>query len=119
MSIPFAVSVDVSRYTDGDYSSGAWSDSGASTVSIVMHIQPDQASGGVTLQDSDGARWVAGKLQIYAEDQLYPSGVNGYKADRLTFDGATYEITSAAHYNTNTPIPHWSCIAELIDGNVG
>lgn len=117
MGVPFAQAVTIDRYTDGGYVNGVWTDTGTDPITVQANVQPDRAEGGVMLQDSDGARYVVAKLNIYSESELYTAETNPTgKADRLTWDSATYEITSVAHYHQL--IPHWSCVAELIDGNV-
>jgi hypothetical protein len=117
MAVPFAQTITIDRYTDGGYVNGLWVDTGTDPISVQAHVQPDRAEGGVMLQDSNGARWRSGRLAVFSESELYTAETNPTgKADRLTWEGATYEITSVAYYNQ--VIPHWSCMAELIDGNV-
>ena len=117
MSIPFATAVTIDRYTDGNYVTGVWSDTGTDPITVQAHIQPDSAMNGVVMNDSDGARWIAGRLAVYSESELYTAETNPTgKADRLTWEGFTYEITQVGYYSQ--VIPHWSCIAELVDGNV-
>lgn len=109
------------RFTDGAYVDGIWIDSAPSSVSFIGHIQPYNPSGrevDLEKRDSMGAEYGEGFVHVYSESQLYTADTSpAKKADRVTWQGQTYEITEIRSY-PYLSLSHYHATGTLINSNI-
>jgi hypothetical protein len=117
MRVPFAQPVTVTRYAAGTRSSkGRYTPGASAPVVVRMSIQPliSINEGAEALADQMGVRHLSGKLRIYAEAELMTGEkASVTQADRLSYQGQVYEIQEASVWPGR--LPHWRCIAKLVD----
>lgn len=115
MSVPFASPESFTRYSGGGYTSGVYSAGSTSTVSVNCSIQPYRDNG-EGIVPREGGRWLDGLISIDAEAQLYTDNGQNY-GDRVTYNGATFEVFAVNEWDHLASISHWECYAQRIDPN--
>jgi len=110
---------DFTRYAAGSRDTkGRWTAGATSTISANCHIQPLNygAMGNSQRQmvSSMGLEHVQGFCRVFSDDELRAANkASGLMGDTFTFESNTYEIVSVNHYTKL--LPHYDCIAALVD----
>ena len=117
MSVNFGSAITVTRYANGTYTNGVYVDGADAPVTVNGNIQTASTNDQELLNTAQG-RYTDGMICIRCDEQLYTDDTSDAgKADRLDWQGKTYEVIRAAYRGTLPALAHWKCFAQLIDPN--
>ncbi len=117
MSVNFRDSITVTRYANGSYVNGVYTAGASGSVTVNGNIQTASTNDQEQLNTAQG-RYVDGLICIRCDEQLYTDDTSDAgKADRLDWQGKTYEVIRSAYRGTIAELAHWKCFAQLIDIN--
>jgi len=117
MSVNFRDSITVTRFANGTYTNGVYVGGAPGFVTVNGNIQTASTNDQELLNTAQG-RYTDGMICIRCDEQLYTDDTSDYgKADRLTWQGKTYEVIRAAYRGTLPALAHWKCFAQVVDPN--
>ncbi len=117
MSVNFRDSITVTRYANGSYINGVYTEGADAPVTVNGNIQTANTNDQELLNNAQG-RYTDGMICIRCDEQLFTDDTSDAgKADRLDWQGKTYEVIRAAYRGTLPALAHWKCFAQLIDIN--
>ncbi len=98
------------RYAAGAWgSNGRWTPGASTSTTIEASVQPASGKVLATLPEGERSR---DPRTIYTFEELRgASQFDGTDADRLTIDGASYEVRELTHWRTAAPIAHYEALA--------
>lgn len=98
------------RYAAGAWgSNGRWTPGAATSTTIEASVQPASGKVLATLPEGERSR---DPRTIFTFDPLrVASQFDGTDADRLTIDGASYEVRELTDWRTAAPIAHYEALA--------
>jgi len=98
------------RYAAGAWGSdGRWTAGASTSATIEASVQP--ASGKVLATLPEGERSRDPRTVYTFEALRGASQYDGTDADRLTIDGASYEVRELTHWRSAAPIAHYEALA--------
>ena len=119
MSVNFPTAHTVTRYNAGSYVAGEWTPAGtpSTTVTVNGNIQSASKSDSEEIAAAWGTH-TDGLICIRSNEELLTAEKSTAKrADRLSWQGGTYEVIRASYRGTIAALAHWKCYARLVDSN--
>ena len=97
----YGQTLSVTRYAAGSYSGGTFSNGASSTFDIVMVIQPLSEKELLALPEGERTRR---QMKGYTITKLNTVDLaTGARADRITYDGTTFEVQGVSRWEGDLP----------------
>lgn len=121
MSVNFQNTLTVTRYAAGTWTNGAYTAGATSNPTVLGNIQTATSIGGTAdknMMNRDQGQYQDGLITIRCNQELLTADTSTAKiADRVTWQGKTYEVKTVAYRGTIADLAHYKCTAQLIDPN--
>ena len=121
MPVNFGDAITITRYANGSYINGVYTAGAPSSVTVNGNIQSASSISSADQEQLNASqgRYTDGLICIRCDEQLYTDDTSDAgKADRLDWQGKTYEVIRAAYRGTLPALAHWKCFAQLVEVTV-
>ena len=109
----------MTRFNAGSYVDGVWTPAATPSTSVTVNgnIQAEMGRDKSLMNQSSG-QYQDDFLVLRTNEEVLTSDKSGAKkADRLTYQGFTYECIAANYRGTLSGLEHWVSTFEIIDPN--
>jgi hypothetical protein len=115
MSVNFQNTITVTRYAAGTWTNGTYTAGATSSPTVLGNIQNGSDK---LLQNPENGQYQDGLITIRCNQELLTADTSTAKiADRVSWQGKSYEVKTVAYRGTITDLAHYKCTAQLIDAN--
>lgn len=119
MAVNFQDAITITRYNAGVYTNGEWVPAGTPSASVAVtgNIQGASSKDRELIAREFGQS-VDGLICLRTNEALYTVAKSPARvADRLTWQGSTYEVIRTEYRGTIVAVAHHKSHARLVDGN--
>jgi hypothetical protein len=102
-------SVTIKRYAAGAWTHGVYAPGAETTVVIMACVQPGGMKELLSLEEADRTK---DQLAIWSEEPIYTlNETTGQKADRVSWDGAYWQVRRVESYGITPQLHHYHAVA--------